>query len=106
MISLPCTYNNGTLEIKCLNIIGEGKSIDDAFFKAIKNTPELYSDLCMGKTEKDNRNRYAIIIPYSQKVYDRIIEVEPFPSDKIRAKKDSQLIKASAEDLLKYGYKE
>ena len=104
MLSLPCTYENSTLTIRCLRISADGSSAEDALFKAIKNTPELYAELCSGRVVRDNKNRHELIVPHSEKLYNKIVEIEPSPESKKKAARKDGVLKASAEETLKYGY--
>lgn len=101
-ISIPCNYAEETLKVKSLGINGKGWPQEEAYFNAIKAVPELYSDLCTAVvTDKE------ILVPYSKKVYDKLLEVEPLPEDKVKAaKKENSLLKATSEEVLKFGYKE
>lgn len=101
-ISMPCNYEGETLVVKALNLRAEGYPAEQAYFTAIKSAPELYAELCTGVITED-KGKYTLIVPYSQKVYDRILEVEPFPLDKPKKKREG-VLKATSDEVLKYGY--
>lgn len=103
-MSIPCTYDNDTLTISSLNMQGQGWPREEAFFAALKSAPDLYAELCVGSIKED-KGRLVVLTPYSKKLYERILELEPLPEEKIipKVKKDS-LLKPTNEETLKYGY--
>ena len=105
-MQIPCTYDNDTLFIKALNIRGQGWPREEAFFNALKASPELYGELCAG-TIHEHKEKLFILVPYSTKLYDRIIELEPLPTAAEQKKlKKNNLLKPTTEEVLKYGYNE
>ena len=104
-MSLPCLYTEDTLHIKCLGLQGRGWPSEEALLDLLNSNPEFYADLCQGKLEIDHKGRHALIVPYSKKLYDKLLTTEPFPETKERAKvaKDS-FLKVTNEEVLRYGY--
>lgn len=102
-IAFPAIYENNTLTIKCLRIESEGLTAEEAYINAAKNTPELYKYLILGTIQESN-GKCLISVPFEQKVYDKILEIEPLPVDKPKKKLSSRLTDVSPEEVIKYGY--
>ena len=103
-MSLPCTYAKDTLTIKCLCLQGFGWPAEEALMNTLKSNPEWYAELCMGVIEVDAKDRYALIVPYSKKIYERLLEIEPLPSDQIMKKPRPDFLMPTNAEVLKYGY--
>lgn len=103
-MQLPCTYENEVLTIKCLNLSATAWPLEEAFALVVKNTPEFYASLSLGTIHKEN-GRCFIVVPKSDKLYNKILELEPLPEDQDKKKKQNSLLKdVSPEEVLKFGY--
>lgn len=103
-IQIPASYEDNTLTIKALNLSAPGWPAEEAYLNIAKNSPDLYSGLILGKLVKKD-DKHFIVLPYNDKVYSRILELEPLPEDaEKKRKKQSHLLDLSPEDLIKYGY--
>lgn len=102
-IEIPCSYANDTLRIKALGIEGRGWPKEEAFLNAIKASPELYAELCVGNIQEVS-GTFCLTVPYSTKVYERIFEIEPLTTQKEQKKLKSNFLKPTSEEVLRYGY--
>ena len=104
-MSIPCTYVHEILTISSLDIQGKGWPQEEAYFMALKSAPDLYAELCLG-TIKEEKGRLTVVIPYSKKVYERILELEPLPEEKtiVKVKRENNILTPTSTETLKYGY--
>lgn len=100
---IPATYENETLTIKALGLTHTAYPMEEAYMALAKNTPEHYAALALGTIKEEGRF-IGITIPFNEKLYNKILEIEPLPVDKKRIKVDSHLHTASAEEVIKHGY--
>jgi hypothetical protein len=103
IIRIPYTYIDDTLNIKCLQLSGTGWPAEEAYKTIIKQCKEFYSVLSKGKLKQEGKYEF-IDLPYNEKLYSRILELEPLPLE-AKVKKNSKKIKsASSEEIINYGY--
>jgi len=106
-LSIPCTFENKVLIIKGLGLTSNGDNPEEALLECIKGTG-LYMSLMLSNfkafTDFRGRDFMALEVPYHEDILNTIHKTEPFPKDKIKLKKNSNLIDASPEETLKHGY--
>lgn len=104
ILKIPATYEEETLTIKCLQLSASGLTVEDAYKDLIKSSKELYASLKPGKVKLEGE-QYYIIVPHDEKVYNKILDLEPLPDEaERRRRQNSHLKEASPEDVIKYGY--
>lgn len=108
ILRIPVTYEQDELIINCLNLKGTGTSIEEAYDSLLQNSPEFYAALKNGEVKSDTHTgKMFIYVNYTQKLYDRITDLEPVGKDKEpKQKKDNKagLKQADSEEIIKYGY--
>ena len=103
-MQIPVSYETETLTIKSLGLTGTAWPVEEAYMKAIKDVPELYGPLSLGKIKQEN-DKYFLVVPKNEKIYSKILEIEPFPEEaEKKRKKQNHLSDVSPEDVVKYGY--
>jgi hypothetical protein len=107
-ISIPCTFKDEVLTIKGLKLKANGDTPEKAYLECIKNTP-YFTGMKMGKIisfeDFKGRDFMHIEVPFSNTVYEAIVDLEPFPDNSLKKKPmKSFLVEATAEETLKLGY--
>lgn len=106
-IAIPAKYSNKTLTIKSLGFKTRGDTPEEALIECISNSA-LYESLILAKfnyIEHRGKQHLQLEVPFNNNIYDKLIEIEPFPEIVIKKKTTkSFLIEPSFEETVKFGY--
>lgn len=103
IIRIPYTYIDDVMTIKGLQLSATGWPVEEAYIAITKQCKEFYAVLSKGELKQEGKYEF-IDLPYNEKLYNRILELEPLPLDAKIKKSSSKIKSASSEETLKYGY--
>ncbi len=103
IVRIPYTYIDDVMTIKGLQLSGTGWPVEEAYKAITKQCREFHSVLSKGELKQEGKYEF-VDLPYNEKLYNRILELEPMPSE-AKVKNNSNKVKsASNEEIIKYGY--
>lgn len=104
-ISLPCRLEGDTYRVKSLGLKVVCKDPKEALKTILKCVEtDLGLSQLTGELLSLKINQYELILPYFQPIYDKVLELEPLPTEREQKKLKGRIETPTAQEIVDYGY--